>query len=207
MPNEDKASSIDGLLSAVAAKQPTPGGGAVSAICGALAAAIGEMALNYSIGRKATPHLDGELTQVLHELTRARAMMLELVVEDQEAFAELTAARKLDDADASKPARVAAAVENCIAVPRTIAVTALSMLRIIEPIVEKTNRWLISDLAVCIELAMATLRTAQYSVRANLGDVSTEKRTLLIEESANHVARGVEHLQRCLSAVARVSNS
>ena len=178
----------------------------MAGVCGALAAAIGEMALNYSIGRKATPQFDAELTLVLNELTRARAMMLELVVEDQEAFAELTAARKLDDADPTKAKRLAAAVENCVAVPRTIGVVALSMLRIVGPIVEKSNKWLLSDLAVCVELAMATVRTAQYSVRANLGDVDADRRALLAQECDDHVKLGVDLLRSNLAAVARVSN-
>jgi formiminotetrahydrofolate cyclodeaminase len=200
------ATSISVFLESVAAKQPTPGGGAVAAVCGALAAAIGEMAINYSIGRKATPQFDAELTHVLGELTRSRAIMLELVVEDQEAFSELTAARKLDDADASKTARVAAAVENCIAVPRTIGVTALTMLRIVQPVVEKTNKWLLSDLAVCIELAMATVRTAQYSVRANLGDVDAGRAASLAMECDEHTRRGVQLLNEALDRMKSAVN-
>ena len=179
------------FLEAVAAKQPTPGGGAVSAVVGALAAAIGEMAINYSIGRKATPQFDAELNIVLGELTRARAIMLELVVEDQNAFAELSEAKKLPAEDPARTARVAAAVEMCIAVPRAIAATALTMLRIVEPIVDKTNKWLLSDLAVCVELAMATIRTAQYSVRANLSEVAAARRNFLTKECEDQVRRGV----------------
>jgi formiminotetrahydrofolate cyclodeaminase len=201
----DARSSLADLLNAVAAKQPTPGGGAVAGVCGALAAAIGEMTLNYSIGRKSTAQFDAELTHVLGELHTARAMMLELVAEDQEAFAELTAARKLDDADASKAKRLAAAVENCIAVPRTIGVTALSMLRIVGPVVEKSNKWLLSDLAVCVELAMATVRTAQYSVRANLGDVDPERRAVLAQECDDHVRRGVGLVNVTLAKIAAAS--
>jgi formiminotetrahydrofolate cyclodeaminase len=198
--------TVEGFLASVAAKQPTPGGGAVSAVVGALAAAIGEMAINYSIGRKATPQFDAELTLVLGELTRARAVMLELVVEDQEAFAELSAAKKLAADDPTRPARVAAAGEMCIAVPRSIAATALAMLRHVEPIVEKSNKWLLSDLAVSIELAMATIRTAHYSVRANLSEVDALRRVSLTKECEEQIRRGVELLNRALSAVARVSN-
>lgn len=199
-----EAQNLEDFLGAVAAKQPTPGGGAVSAVCGALAAAIGEMAINYSIGRKATPQFDADLTHVLGELTRARSMMLELVVEDQEAFAELTAAKKLDDADASKPAKVAASIDVCIAVPRAIATTALAMLRVVEPIVEKSNRWLLSDLAVCVELSMATVRSAHYSVRANLGDVDADRRASLIRECEDQVRRGVELVNKTLPRIAAV---
>lgn len=194
-------STISEFLSVVAAKQSTPGGGAVTALVGALAAAIGEMALNYSIGRKATPQFDAELSHVLGELTRARTVMLELVVEDQEAFAALTDAKKLPETDATRRERIAAAVEVCIAVPRTIGATALTMLRVVEPIVEKSNRWLLSDLAVCVELAMATVRAAQYSVRANLNDVEGSTRDILIRDCDDQVARGVILVNAALKRV------
>ncbi len=46
----DTSASIAAFLNATAEKQPTPGGGAVAAVAGALACAIGEMVLNYSVG-------------------------------------------------------------------------------------------------------------------------------------------------------------
>ena len=48
----DQTTSIENFLEAAAAKQPTPGGGSVAALAGALAAAMGEMVLNYTLGRR-----------------------------------------------------------------------------------------------------------------------------------------------------------
>src|SRR5262249_30199649 len=86
--------SINEFLAALAAKQPTPGGGSVAAIAGALAAAMGEMVINYSIGKKNLIAHEPKLREALAELTRARGMLLELMIEDQLAFEKLTAARK-----------------------------------------------------------------------------------------------------------------
>src|SRR5215212_6804927 len=94
----DKSNTISDFLAATAAKQPAPGGGSVAALVGALAAAIGEMSLNYSVGRKSNiPETEGILRQSLLELTRARALMLQLMIEDQAAYDMLTAARKMPD--------------------------------------------------------------------------------------------------------------
>ena len=48
----DQTNTLADFLDATAARQPTPGGGAVTALAGVLAAAIGEMVLNYSVGKK-----------------------------------------------------------------------------------------------------------------------------------------------------------
>ena len=90
----DARNSVDDFLAALAAKQPAPGGGSVAALAGALAAAMGEMVLNYSIGKKDLAAHEPALREVLAGLTRARAMLLELLIEDQLAFEKLTAAKK-----------------------------------------------------------------------------------------------------------------
>lgn len=201
----DAQASISTFLSATAAKQPTPGGGAVAALVGATAAAIGEMVLNYSIGRKTSAAFDAELTTVLHELTRAREMMLELLVEDQEAFAELQAAKKLADGDATKAQRVANAVKVCIGVPQAIATTALRVLELADSVVDKSNRWLISDLAVCVELCMATLRSGLHNVRANFGEVDPARRATLDGECDRLLARGIDVAKRVMPRIRSVA--
>src|SRR5882672_8189200 len=94
---EDQQSTIAQFIEAAAAKKPTPGGGSVTALVGALAASMGEMVLNYSIGKKELAAYEGELKPALAELHRARQMMLQLMVEDQAAYEAMTAARKLPD--------------------------------------------------------------------------------------------------------------
>src|SRR5947209_10676494 len=91
----DASKTIQGFLDAAAAKQPAPGGGSVTALVGALAASMGEMVLNYSVGKKDLAAHAPELQAALAEFTRARAMLLELMVEDQAAYEAMTALRML----------------------------------------------------------------------------------------------------------------
>src|SRR5213080_1664714 len=91
----DQNTKLAEFLDATAARQPTPGGGSVTALTGALAAAMGEMVVNYSLGKKGLEAYADELRPVVEELTRARQLMLNLMSEDQAAYAALTAARKL----------------------------------------------------------------------------------------------------------------
>src|SRR5580693_9966280 len=121
----DKTTTIENFLDAAAAKQPTPGGGSVAALTGALAAAMGEMVLNYSVGKKGLEIHTEKLQAALGEFRRAREMMLELMVEDQSAFDELAAARKTKD-----EAKIAEAVRICAGVPMTVAGTALVVIEL-----------------------------------------------------------------------------
>src|SRR5208282_2457348 len=82
----DKTASIEEFLKAAGSRQPTPGGGSAAALAGALAAAMGEMVFNYSVGKKGLEKDQAELMDALAEIGRAREMLTELMVEDQSAY-------------------------------------------------------------------------------------------------------------------------
>ncbi|HEX8523247.1 MAG TPA: cyclodeaminase/cyclohydrolase family protein [Tepidisphaeraceae bacterium] len=165
----DQTTTIGDFLSATAAKQPAPGGGSVAALTGALAAAIGEMTLNYSVDRKANiPETEGMLRQALLQLDRARQLMLELMREDQLAYDALTAARKMPADFQGRQSQVNVTLLACLRIPQAMAACGLAILELVDKVWEVSNPYLLSDMAVCAELAMATVRCGVYNVRANL---------------------------------------
>jgi len=195
--------SLGAWLDAAAAKRPTPGGGAVSAVAAALAAAMGEMVVHYSLGKRDLAIFEKDLSEALQRLHRARAMLTELMREDQHAFAALSAARKLPDS-AEKSAAVLDATRLCIRVPMAIAATSVSVLHVAAEIVEKSNRWLLSDLVVCAELAMAACRCARANVRVNLDAVSEPgERANLSEEIDDLQLRALRLVQLVVPAIER----
>ena len=179
----DQSTTIGDFLGAAAARQPTPGGGSVTALVGALAASMGEMTLNYSIGRKGQEAYDDELRPALAELTRARQLLAQLMVEDQAAYEAMTAARKRPQSDPERQGQFNVALVACIRVPQAIAATAVAMLEVADRIVNFVNPHLLSDLAVSADLAMATTRCAIYNVRANLPELQDAADRSTIEGS------------------------
>lgn len=172
-PELDSSVTLDAFLSAASAKQPIPGGGAVTALTGALASAMGEMVLNYSIQKKDLQQYHEHNTKALQELHNARRLFQQLMVEDQQAYLAFSQARK-DQAD---PQTLQQRVQTCVQVPLTIATTALQVLKIAIRVAHTSNRWLLSDLAVCGELAMATLRCGIHNVRVNLPELPEPQQT------------------------------
>jgi glutamate formiminotransferase/formiminotetrahydrofolate cyclodeaminase len=179
----DHKTTIEKFLNASAARQPTPGGGSVTALAGALAASMGEMVVNYSLGKKDLEAYADELKPALAEYHRARGVLVQLMVEDQEAYAALTAARKLPESAPDRAAQLSSALAACIRVPEAMAATCAAVLELCDRIVNFVNPWLLSDLAVCADLSMATVRCAVYNVRANLPSVPSEAERQRIEAS------------------------
>lgn len=183
----DATLSISAFLDAAAAKQPTPGGGSIAALAGALAASMGEMVLHYSVNKKDLQAHKPDLEFALGEMHRARQLLLGLMVEDQVAYTAMTEARKRGGGADFDVALLAS-----IRVPQAIGATAIAMLEICDRLVEKVNRNLLSDLAVCSDLAMATARCASYNIRANLPDVADAVERGRYERAATEmVTRGI----------------
>ena len=193
----DRKTPIAEFLSATAAKQPTPGGGSVAALAGALSAAIGEMVLSYSVGRKDSTAHDPELKHVAAELAKGREVLLQLMVDDQSAYAELTAVRKLPAGSTERADRLPATLLACVRCPQAIAATAVAILGLCDQVVELVNPWLLSDLAVCADLATATARAAGYNVRVNLPSLADEDaRRALAAETDQLWAHALEKVKR-----------
>jgi formiminotetrahydrofolate cyclodeaminase len=186
----DQASTIETFLVALAAKQPAPGGGSAAALTGAIAAATGEMVLNYSVGKKGLENAQHQLKAALAEFTRARELFLQLMTEDQLAYEALTAARKSKE-------NFEVALLACIRIPQAMAATALAMLDLCVKLSPIVNRHLLSDLAVAADLAMATLRSALHNVRANLSDIPDEgERDHIAENAEQLLRRGIDLIKK-----------
>ena len=195
----DASQTLDAFLRGAAAKQPTPGGGSVSALVGALSASMGEMVLNYSVGKKDLAQHESQLRETLSEFTRARQLLLALMAEDQAAYDALSGIRK---GGGTTDPRYAPALLACIRVPQAIATTAVAILDLVDKIADKINLHLASDLAVCAELAMATTRCAVYNVRVNLADVTDEAERRRFEMSnARTLSSAIALIQRSLNRI------
>lgn len=169
----DLSTPIGEFINAAASKQPIPGGGSLAALVGALGASMGEMVINYSIGKKNLEQHQPQLKDALVQFHKARMMLLELMVEDQVAYQALTDAKKAPE---GSPQR-ASAVEltrTCVAIPMSVAATAVAIIELTERVAGISNPYLLSDLAVCADLSMATVRCANYNVRVNLSQLESD---------------------------------
>ena len=74
--------NIREYIEKLASKEPVPGGGGASAVCGALGAALASMVCNLTIGKKKFAEYEGELTAILNDAQRLSAELLHLSDED-----------------------------------------------------------------------------------------------------------------------------
>ena len=168
MPTDILSLTTRDFLAATAAKTPTPGGGSVAALVGALAAALGQMSIHYSLGKKSLEPHRPALEAALTRLQKSSELMQELVSEDMAAYEALAELLKLPKDQRLAHPNYPPAVLAAIRVPETIAALALAILETCQSLFDKTNPYLLSDLVMAAALANATVRGAELNVWANL---------------------------------------
>jgi formiminotetrahydrofolate cyclodeaminase len=162
------ALSIHDFLDRLASDAPTPGGGAVAALTGALAASLGKMVCVLTIGKPRFAEVERQVEQIASRLTRAGLMLTRLIEEDAAAYSELGAALKLGRSDPKRKEQLTQTAGLAAAVPlETVAVSrqVLGDLRRLEPIGNPNLR---SDVEAGIHLARAAMAAAAANVRVNL---------------------------------------
>jgi len=96
----------------VASDAPTPGGGSVAALAGALAAALAQMVCGLTIGKKKYADVEAEAKQFLKGLSPLAAALTRAIDEDAESFDMVMLAFKLPKATDEEKALRADAIEQ-----------------------------------------------------------------------------------------------
>lgn len=181
--------TLSAFLDGVAAKTPTPGGGAVASATGATAAALAGMVVAYSLGKKNLAEHQPALSSAATALTRARAIFLELAEEDAAGYAMLNELQKLPEGDPQRQEKMPGAIAAALSPPKAATAAAADLLRLIESLAPITNRYLRSDLAIAAVLAKAAAASAYWNVAANLSLITDPgERAALARETAALVA-------------------
>jgi formiminotetrahydrofolate cyclodeaminase len=162
---------LSGYLDEVAAGTPAPGGGSVTAVVGALAAALGEMVINLTIGREKYADAEASLRPARDRLTALRSSLLDAAAADEAAYQSYRDAASLPrTSDGEKTARKDAMQRALIAatdVPLAAARSAREVAEILQSVAREGNPHVRSDAALGALLAETALRGALLNVRGN----------------------------------------
>jgi len=164
--------SLARFLDDAGARRPTPGGGSVSALVGALAAAVGQMVGHYTLGRAPSGGDEAVVQRAVRKLRRAELMLRGLMTEDMAAYRRYAQAARTPQRSRASEQELRVALSVAIAVPLEIATVAAATLRILDEMKDKANPRLLGDLAVGAVLAEAAAKAVAYNVRENLASLA-----------------------------------
>lgn len=181
------------LLTRTASREPTPGGGSVSAIAGALGLGLVCMALEVSARRKgAAPEVSKLLQQAAQQLERLKAHP----DADVNAFEGYMAALALPKADeiqkAGRKQALEAAALAATQAPLAAARDLLTALNLAETAATLAHRSIVSDVGAGAHLLTAALQATLLNVDINLSSLQEEARAEALDERQRLAAQAQE---------------
>ena len=166
-------------------KDPVPGGGSVSALCGALAASLGEMVTALTIGRKKYADVEEEMLTYAPQMETARRHFLNFIDEDADAYQLVFNAYKLpketEEEQKIRHNKIQEATLKASLVPLRVAETAVGIMDAIFQIGSKGNRNAVTDACVAMMCARTAALGAILNVRINLSGLDDKEKVKDLE--------------------------
>ncbi|MBO4364773.1 MAG: cyclodeaminase/cyclohydrolase family protein [Eggerthellaceae bacterium] len=155
------------FVDALAAKVSVPGGGGAAAYAGALGVALGNMAANFTIGKKKYAKYEDDIRRIIAEGDEIRARLIDLVSKDAEAFEPLSRAYAIPKEDPTHDEALEAALTSALSAPLEMMRQIARAIELLEELSVKGSRLLISDVACGAVLSAAAMRAASVNVFVN----------------------------------------
>ncbi len=176
------------FLDQLASKAPTPGGGSVAALTGAMAAGLITMVCDLTIGKKTYAEFEAEAKAIRERAEAARAELQRLGQEDISVFERLSAAYKLPkttDADAAtRRAAIQTVTKQATEVPLRMARVLVGLVPLCTPLARHGSRLAVSDVGVAAHLIKAAVPSALLNVDINLAVLEDQQ---FVRETRAHV--------------------
>ena len=163
------------FLRAVSEATATPGGGSVSALAGALAAALGQMVAGLSRRKKAFAAKAPQLVESVMRLEKLAERLTDAIDRDAQSYELVVKANRLPKETPaerlSREERIEQALKAAISVPLEVAEASAEVAKILAELPALTSPAMVSDLKVGSLMAVGAIRGAIENVRINLAEL------------------------------------
>ncbi len=193
------------FVEATAGKEPVPGGGSVSALVGALGAALGRMVGSLTVGKKKYAAVEEEMLRLMGEADSLRQELLDLVQQDIDIFKPLSElygmkAETPEEKD-RKAQLMEEALDNACRVPIEIMEKCGRAIELSAVFAEKGSKLAVSDAAASAIICKAALQAASLNVYINTGTMKNRKRAQELDDKCalhlmNYTAMADEVFER-----------
>ena len=191
---------ISEFLNQLSSDTPTPGGGTVAALTGALAASLVSMVASLTVGRKKYQGYDALYEETIGKMKQLSEQFQDLMDEDAKAFDGVMVALKMPKkTDEEKKKRKEMLQEGFKKATNSPVKTAEAIVKVsgyAKEMVKHGNKNAVSDAYCAIELCKAAFNMAMENVDINLSSIKDEvyrkKITVRCEELRETLNRNIK---------------
>ena len=179
------------FVSALAGKDPVPGGGGAAALVGAIGMALGHMVGSLTVGKKKYADVEADVLALMGEAAALQEELLALVGRDAEVFEPLSKAyglpRETEEQQAYKAQVMEAALKEACSVPLDIMRACCKAIDLHQEFAAKGSAIAISDVGCGVISCQAALRAASLNVFINTASMKERDYAENINQEANEM--------------------
>lgn len=206
-----KNMTIEQFAMQTASSEPVPGGGSISALAGALAAALTEMVAGLTIGKKKYAEAEEEMKAAVEPMHNICQQLLVDIERDSQSFdlymQALGLPKETEEEKAARTEAMQNGLKAAVAVPLSVAKASYEVLPYAELMVAKGNKTAVTDALVATMMARTAVLGALFNVKINLLSIKDQE---FVQATSKEVEalekKAIEHEQKIL-AMAEVSQS
>lgn len=199
--------SVSDFLERLSSDSPTPGGGSVAALSGALSCSLTSMVGNLTYGKEKYKEHWEESKKIIEEAKALKEDFLSLFYEDMEVFTKLMATfglpRSTEEEKKIRAEAIEQATKKAIEVPLNVMKKSRRAAELALAMAEIGNLNAISDTGIAGEMALSACRSASFNVLINLNFLKDAKYSKITEKEHKEILKLVESLHKQVTALVR----
>ncbi|MFZ5590489.1 MAG: cyclodeaminase/cyclohydrolase family protein [Bacillota bacterium] len=195
------------ILAVAASDAPTPGGGSVSAMVGALGVAMTAMVGNLTVGKPKYAEVEGKVKEITARAYYIINRLEKLVAADIAAFGKFMDVYRMpkntEEEKAKREEMMQKALKTATNEPMEIARTLLEALKITEELSHIGNKMAISDAGVAAYVCEAALNAVLLSADINIPMITDQEFVQQVLAEKERIVNRARELKE--AAVAKVN--
>ncbi|MFC1645557.1 cyclodeaminase/cyclohydrolase family protein [Candidatus Omnitrophota bacterium] len=185
--------SLKKYIDDLSAKLPAPGGGSAAALTATLGVSLILMVLNYTVGKEKYKKFEEELSPALAKAKDLKKKLAILIDKDVEAYKKVSLTFSSQDGTIKEKT-----LKDAAGVPIEICNCSYEAIKLCHKIMDKTNKNLISDIAVAAEFLGAAHNSALFNIKINLKDIKDKEFSINIAKAIEPQIEEVAELKETI---------
>jgi len=167
--------SIKEFLLVTAGDDPVPGGGSVSALCGSLSAALGQMVALLTIGKKKYADVEENMKEMAAVFNSYLDELIQYIDKDSDAYDAVISAFQLpketEEEKAMRTQKIQEATKIAAEIPLQVAQKTCKIMNFIHIVAKTGNQNAVTDACVAMMCARTAVLGALLNVRINISSI------------------------------------
>ena len=200
--------SLKDFANETSSESPAPGGGSISAYCGAMGVALGTMVANLSAHKRGWDDKWEFYSNWAQKGMKLQSILLDLVDEDTKSFNKIMEAYRLPkqtkEEELNRSEKIQEATKNAILTPFNVMETSYESMEIMKVMAKKGNPNSVTDAAVGALCARTAVFGAFLNVKINCGDLKDKSFVKSILEKGESLLKKTTKIE---NEILKITNS